>query len=83
MMASGGDLGASVVPQLVGIIADLPQKLPALSNFATKLGIAPEQLGLRLGMLAGMLFPLIAIFVYLYIMKSLSHRTESSDININ
>lgn len=83
MMASGGDLGASVVPQLVGIIADLPQKVPALSNFAIKLGMAPEQLGLRLGMLAGMLFPLIAIFVYLYVMKSLRHRTESLDTSID
>jgi len=82
MMASGGDFGASVVPQLVGVIADMPAKIPALSTLASNLGMNPEQFGLRLGMLVGMLFPLIAIFVYLYIMKSLRFRKEDPDDSI-
>ncbi|MBE6559970.1 MAG: MFS transporter [Ruminococcaceae bacterium] len=64
MMASGGDLGASVAPQLVGIITDLTIAAPAAADFAASLGLAPEQLGMKLGMLAGMFFPLAGIFLY-------------------
>ena len=70
MMASGGDLGAAVGPQLVGIITDTTEKSAAMADFATRLGLSPEQLGLKLGMLVGMLFPLAAIFVFLVIWKS-------------
>ena len=69
MMAAGGDLGASVGPQLVGVVADFAAANPALIEFAEKLFLTPEQFGLKLGMLVGMLFPLIAIFVYLKIWK--------------
>lgn len=64
MMAAGGDLGASVAPQLVGIITDAVIAEPAAVETALRLGLLPEQLGMKLGMLAGMLFPLIAIPLY-------------------
>lgn len=61
MMASGGDLGAAIGPQLIGVITDTAVKIPSLVNLATDIGISPEQLGMKLGMLVGMLFPLAAI----------------------
>ena len=64
LMAAGGDMGASVGPQLVGVVTDIAIAVPAISDFAATLGLAPEQLGMRLGMLIGMLFPLCAIPVY-------------------
>lgn len=70
MMASGGDFGASVGPQLVGVITDAVIKNPYAVTIAQKLSIMPEQLGMKLGMLIGMLFPLIAIFLYLHIWKT-------------
>lgn len=70
MMAAGGDLGASVAPQLVGIITDAVIASPAASSLAASLTLAPEQLGMKLGMLCGMLFPLIGIFVYARIWKT-------------
>ena len=63
-MAAGGDLGASVGPQLVGAITDLAIGNPTLISLASTLGTAPEQLGMKLGMLIGMLFPLAAIPLY-------------------
>lgn len=69
MMAAGGDLGGSVAPQLVGIITDAVMANPAAASLAATLGLAPEQLGMKMGMLCGMLFPLIGIFVYLCIWK--------------
>lgn len=61
MMAAGGDLGASVGPQLVGIVTDMTAAAPAMTTLAASLGLAPEQLGMKLGMLVGMLFPLLAV----------------------
>jgi len=76
MMASGGDLGASIGPQLIGIITDVAIASPALSAAAEALSLAPEQLGMKLGMLVGMLFPLAAVPVYYHIVKTDRHPTE-------
>lgn len=67
MMAAGGDLGASVGPQLIGLITDAAIASPELSAFAADISLAPEQLGMKLGMLVGALFPLAAIPVYFHI----------------
>jgi len=69
MMAAGGDLGASVVPQLVGIVADTVMATPRSAAFALQLGLTGEQLGMKTGMLTGMLFPLVAIPLYFIIMR--------------
>ena len=64
LMAAGGDMGASIGPQMVGVVTDVAIAVPSISELAATLGLAPEQLGMRLGMLIGMLFPLCAIPVY-------------------
>ncbi len=69
LMASGGDLGASVGPQLVGIVTDLVIASDRAVSLAEKLALTPEQLGMKAGMLVGTLFPLIAIFVYVAIWR--------------
>ncbi len=67
LMASFGDLGASVAPQLMGVIIDNV----ATSNFATSVGatlnLTAEQVALKVGMLSISIFPLIGIAVILYI----------------
>ena len=70
IMAAGGDLGASVAPQLVGIIADAAIASPSAAALAETLALSPEQFAMKLGMLFAMLFPIVAIFVYFHIMKS-------------
>lgn len=69
LMAAGGDLGASVAPQAVGIITDTVMANPSFVTLALNLGITTEQFGMKLGMLCAMLFPLIAIFLYAYMWK--------------
>ena len=64
MMAAGGDLGASVGPQLVGIVADVVTITPVATDLAAALSLTAEQLGMKAGMLLGAFFPLFAIFVY-------------------
>ncbi len=70
MMAAGGDLGAAAGPQLIGVITDFVIENPTLAALAGDLSLAPEQLGMKAGMLVGMLFPLLAIPVYFVIKKN-------------
>jgi MFS family permease len=70
IMAAGGDLGASVGPQLVGLITDAAIEIPSLLSLADKLSLTPDQLGMKLGLLVGMLFPLVAIPFHIYNIKS-------------
>ena len=60
MMAAGGDLGASLAPQAVGVITDLSMVTPVMIALSEKLALKPEQLGMRLGMLLGMILCLAA-----------------------
>lgn len=69
LMAAGGDMGAAIVPQLVGVAADSAVQIPALQSLAASLSLTPDQLGLKIGMLIGMLFPLAAIVVYYILHK--------------
>lgn len=78
LMAAGGDMGASVGPQLVGMITDFAILTPTVSSFADSLGLAPEQLGMRLGILLGSLFPMVAIFVYGYFRKQDKKKLKES-----
>ena len=70
LMASGGDLGASVGPQIVGIVTDAVIEAPYFATLSQGMGITVEQMGLKLGMLVGVLFSLAAFFIYLYILKT-------------
>jgi fucose permease len=70
MMAAGGDLGASISPQIIGIVTDAAISSPAIRTLAQSLSLAPEALGMKLGMLVGMLFPIAAIGVYAHMRKT-------------
>jgi len=78
IMAAGGDLGASVGPQLVGVVADTVAANSSFASFAAELGMTMEQLGMKCGMLAGAIFPLLAILVYGIILKT---KNKSKNVN--
>lgn len=69
LMAAGGDLGASVAPQLIGVVTDIAIRHPSITELARQLTLTPEQLGMKLGMLVGMAFPFMAIPLYLHMHK--------------
>ena len=64
LMAAGGDLGASVGPQLVGVVTDAVIAHPAAAQLASQLALSPEQLGMKAGLLVASLFPMISIAVF-------------------
>ena len=70
LMASGGDLGASVVPQLVGIVTDVVSESALAQTLGNQLSLTTEQVGMKAGMIAASIFPMMAIIVYAYIYKT-------------
>ncbi|MBQ3041350.1 MAG: MFS transporter [Clostridia bacterium] len=70
MMAAGGDLGASFGPQLVGVVTDEVSKSDLALKLGERLSLSTEQVGMKAGMLVGVILSTIAIFVYLYIYRS-------------
>ena len=61
LMASGGDLGASIAPQLMGIVVDKVTASSFAADLATQTGFTAEQIGMKSGMLLTTVFPLIGI----------------------
>ncbi len=65
LMAAGGDFGASVAPQGMGIIVDTVAASSWAARLGLRLSLTPEQIGMKAGMLVAMLFPLLGIGVLL------------------
>lgn len=74
LMASGGDLGASVAPQLMGIVTDAVSASALGARLAEQLSLSPEQVGLKAGMLACSVFPLIGIAVLFFTIRFFKKR---------
>ena len=61
ILAVFGDLGASVGPWLAGLASDLSQRSVFVQELSLNLGLGLEQIGLRVGLLLGILFPVLML----------------------
>ena len=61
ILAAFGDVGCSLGPWLTGLVSDLTQANPNLVEQAASAGISAEQLGLKSGLGAAAVFPVIMI----------------------
>ena len=75
LMAAGGDLGASVAPQGMGIVVDTVSASGWAAELAEQICLSPEQIGIKTGMLAAAVFPLMGIAVLLYLKRFFSKTT--------
>ena len=77
LMAASGDFGASIAPQMLGIIVDNV----SASNFALELSqstsMPTDEIGLKIGMLIASVFPILGIGLLIYIMKSLKSNVKN------
>lgn len=69
LMAAGGDLGASVAPQLMGVIVDKVSVSPLAANLAATAGLSPEQTGMKVAMICSAAFPILGSLVMIYIIR--------------
>jgi fucose permease len=63
LMAAGGDLGASLAPQLMGIVIDKVSASDMAHSISTVFNLTEEQVGMKAGMLLTSVFPIIGIAV--------------------
>ena len=78
LMASGGDLGASIAPQLMGIVVDKVTASTFAANLATQTGLTAEQIGMKSGMLLTTVFPLIGIVALVVTVRYFKKSTNNS-----
>ena len=69
LMAAGGDMGAAVAPQMVGILSDKFTLTDLALKFSEMFHITAEQVGMRAGLLAGGLFPVAGVLCVLCMKK--------------
>ncbi len=78
LMAAGGDLGASVAPQTLGIIVDNVALTEWAKTFGNTISLSPEQVGFKVGMLIAAIFPILGVLLLIY-MKKFFKRQENAD----
>ena len=69
LMAAGGDFGASVAPQLIGVVVDKVSVSEFAQGLSTATQMSVEQISMKAGMLVAAIFPIIGVFIILYIKR--------------
>lgn len=69
LMAAGGDFGGSVAPQLLGIIVDTVSASDWARQLAARPTVSVEQVGMKVGMLAAAIFPMLGVVLLIYMRK--------------
>jgi len=76
LMAASGDFGASIAPQMLGIIVDKVSASSFAINLSQATSMATDEIGLKVGMLIASVFPILGIGLLIYIMKTLKTSKE-------
>ncbi|MBR5313460.1 MAG: MFS transporter [Clostridia bacterium] len=74
LMAAFGDMGASVAPQMLGIVVDKVSASAFAQNLSQTSAVAPEEIGLKVGMLIASVFPILGIALVLYLRKAYAEK---------
>ena len=69
LMAAGGDMGASIAPQLMGIIVDKVSVSRWAGEVATNYAMNGDQIGMKVGMLTAAVFPVVGTMLLIYMKR--------------
>ena len=69
LMAAGGDLGASVAPQMMGVVVDKVAVTQWAAVLAERLSSTPEDVGFKIGMIFAAIFPIMGLLLLAYMKK--------------
>lgn len=79
LMAAGGDLGASVSPQLMGIVIDKVSASDFAFQISAACNLSVDQIGLKAGMLVNAIFPILGIVLVVLIIRYFRKQTLVCD----
>ncbi len=74
LMAAGGDFGASVAPQLIGVVVDKVTASEAAIVLCDSLAMNIEQFSMKMGMLVASIFPVIGVILLVITTKLFSEK---------
>ena len=83
ILAIFGDLGASVGPWLAGFVSDLSQQSALVQDLGLARGLGLEQVGLRVGLLVGIFFPVLMLLGVRGMARKVSSGGSSRSRNIH
>ncbi len=69
LMAASGDLGASVAPQLVGVVVDKVSITDFAVSVGARLCFTPEQVGMKTAMLLNSVFPIAGVILLIFAIR--------------
>ncbi len=69
LMAAGGDMGASLAPQLMGIVIDKVSASSFAAEMSASLNMTADQIGMKAGMVATSVFPILGAILMVIIIK--------------
>lgn len=81
LMAAGGDMGASVAPQLLGIVSDNFSLTDVAYKISEMFHITTEQVGMRAGLLVAGLFPVAGVICVSCMKKYFKKRDRMYLVN--
>lgn len=77
LMAAGGDFGASIAPQMLGVVVDTVSESTWAAQLGGALSLSAEQIGMKAGMLTAAIFPILGILLLIFIKRYFSKRRAS------
>ncbi len=83
LMAAGGDLGAAVAPQIMGVVVDSVSASAFASDLSVKMAMSTEQIGLRAGMVFSSIFPIIGAVMVLITMMHFKKNPAKKTLNLS
>ncbi len=83
ILAICGDLGCSVGPWVTGLVADVTQNSNTIVNMGMQFGLNAEQVGLRVGILASIIFPVIMLSGILLLMFKTRKNKKGGMMNVS
>lgn len=69
LMAAGGDFGASVAPQALGVIVDKVSASSFAQSLSETMSLSTDQIGMKSGMLTASVFPILGVVILLIIKR--------------
>lgn len=76
LMAAGGDMGASVAPQLLGLVSDKFKLTEVALKISDIYNIGVEQVSMRAGLFVAGFFPVAGVLCILYMKKYFKNRDK-------
>lgn len=76
LMAAGGDMGAAVAPQMVGVLSDKFSLTALALRISEMFHISAEQVGMRAGLLAAGFFPIAGVVCVLCMKKHFKSKAS-------